>query len=178
MPQEGQIMKQCTVCFEEIDSRARACRYCGHWQKRGFVRTILPILIFMAVMVVYGESLIVRAHTLSRPSQEGVAYNGQIVVTQSEMFKGTSPDGDVVYVVGKLRNESDVEWDQIEVEAQFFDPQGKLIDADVQKRYVTHLLPHGEMAFKVRTVADRPLDEYATYKVSVKSAEDIRSSPW
>ena len=77
-----------------------------------------------------------------------------------------------------LRNESDVEWDQIEIEAQFYDPQGRLMDVEVEKHYLEHLVPRGEMAFKVRLIADRPVDEYADHKVSVAYAEDIRRGPW
>ncbi|NLW50411.1 MAG: DUF3426 domain-containing protein [Candidatus Brocadiaceae bacterium] len=161
------------MCFREIDRRARACPHCGHMQVRWLWQIVPPFLLIAAGFMVYGEWLSARL----RPdgcAEDAVPYTGQITVTQSEMFKGS----DVVYVVGKLRNESDVEWEKIGIEAQFFDPQGRLIDAEVKRHYLERLLPHGEMAFKVRTVPDRPVEEYADYGVLVGYAQDIRRGAW
>ena len=179
MAREEQSTKQCRMCFREIDRRARACPYCGNWQGRVQLAVFVPVLLlgFGLGLVAYGEWLGRRLRPDGRAAG-AVAYHGQISVTQSEMFKATSADGDIVFVVGKLRNESDVEWEQVGVEAEFFDPQGRLIDVEAEDHYLEHLIPHGEMAFKVRVVADRPLEEYADHKACVDYAKDIRRNPW
>ena len=177
MIQNGQPTKQCKMCLQEIDRRAQACPHCGHWQWRWQRQVIVPVLIVGATLFVYGEWLERRMDPENRLDR-AVAYRGQIVVTQSEMLKGTSAEGDVVFIVGKLRNESDVEWEDVGVEADFFDAQGRLIDVEVEKHYLEYLVPHGEMAFKVRVIADRPVEEYADHKVFVGHAQDIRCTPW
>jgi hypothetical protein len=165
------------MCLQEIDRRARACPHCGHWQWRWQVQALLFVVVPCVALVGYAAWLERRSDRHDGIEQT-VAYRGQIAVLQSEMFKGTSADGDVVFVVGKLRNESDVEWEDVEIEAEFLDPQGRLIDVEVEERYFEHLVPHGEMAFKVRLIADRPVEEYADHKVFVGRAEDSRRTPW
>ena len=77
-------------------------------------------------------------------------------------------------VVGTLTNTSDVGWKDVGVEAQFFDKAGKLIDAipTVDYRGLT-VLPHGVAAFKIETKAATTESNYATLKVSVRSAKDV-----
>ena len=177
MPQDEHPTKRCRMCFQEIDRRARACPHCGQWQWRFHLHVVLPILIVTAGFVAYGEWLERRLRPRER-TEQAVAYGGHIEVTQSEMLKGTSADGDTVFVVGKLHNDSDVEWEQINMEGRFFDPEGRLIDVEVEKHYLEHILPRGEMAFKIRVVADRPVDQYTGYKVFVSHAQDVRRAPW
>ena len=83
--------------------------------------------------------------------------------------------GPTVSVVGKLRNNSDIPWKDIYLEAQYFDSGGTMIDANGAEQYGLSILPHEEVAFRVRGPADRSETEYASHKVFVRSARDARS---
>lgn len=172
--------KLCKTCFEQIDIRARMCPHCGRWQWKNALRSWAP---YFAVILVLGGACVLPLTRIAR-FQEGIAgaaavrYTGQIEVTQSEMFFGQSKDGPTVFVVGKVKNNSDVTWESIHMEVQFMDPEGKLIDVEVQAHCLSKILPHGEMAFKLRAVAEMPRERYDSYQVSVRAAQDARATPW
>ena len=177
MAKEERQTKPCRMCCEEIDIRARACPQCGQLQRSVQLWIFIPMALLIAATFV-GAEMMSRRFRVAMHDPEALPYSGQIRVTESRMLKGTSADGDTVFVVGRLRNESDVEWEQIEMEVEFLDPEGQLIDVEVERHYLAHILPRGEMAFKLRTVADRPVEQYADYKVFVRWADDARRSPF
>lgn len=159
-----------------MDARARRCPYCGQWRGGPTLVLILMQLLWIAPLLLVQAVLYFRFQpVLGRDA--GVPYRDQIEVTQSEMFFGQSKDGLTVSVVGMLKNRGDVTWREIGVEVQFTDPDGRIIDVEADEHYLSRILPHGEMAFKLRTMAELPADRYASYKVFVRSAEDARS-PW
>ena len=165
--------KSCSECCEPMDAAARFCPHCGHmqWQRnwRRLALSLAPIVFFMVIMMVWAA----RWEHAFRP--QGLAtYAGQIKVAESRMEFGQSPQGPVVLVVGMLKNESDTAWRGMELQARFFDPQGKLIDVAVKDSFFSSIQPRGEVAFKLRGPADLPRENYARCEVLVHSAEDAR----
>ena len=82
----------------------------------------------------------------------------------------------MVTVVGTLTNSSDVGWKDVGVEAQFFDKEGKLIDAitvNADNYRGVVILPHGETAFKIEGRASHPGTDYETNKLQVRWAKDV-----
>ena len=82
--------------------------------------------------------------------------------------------GKYVSVVGTLTNRSEFTWKEVQLEAQFFDKDGKLIDTGLERNFDTVILAHGEAAFRIRLVADKPETSYASHKVFIRSAKDGR----
>jgi hypothetical protein len=181
---DSRTPKTCLTCFSEIDSRALVCprcRYpqtpCRAWMKRHFLLTALfAFLLICAAFISFGFVMeFVFPSPITR--QNLTPFNGQITVASSRMTFGQSLAGPVVCVVGILKNDSDVAWKGLGLEAQFYDPAGKLLDVhtDAMERYVSQLPPRGECAFMIRLQADHPDEDYASYKLFVRSAVDARS---
>lgn len=82
--------------------------------------------------------------------------------------------GPTVSVVGTIRNDSDIPWQSIYVEVQYFDSDGALIDADGAQQYGLVIAPGEVSAFRVRSGAARSEHEYATHQALVRSANDAR----
>ncbi len=174
--------KLCKTCFEETDARARICPHCGVRQWPNKWRHLLPrlavgVLVLVALLGFPGW-MTSSFEKLASPEDDDMAHGVHIDVTQSEMFYGESKDGPTVFVVGKIKNNSDTTLEYIEMEVEFRDAEGKLIDVQVESHYLDRILPGGEMAFKFRGLADLPRERYASYEVFVRSADKARSSPW
>jgi len=178
---ETKKTKLCRTCYEEIDERARRCPHCLAWQTtRAFLFGSqflwLPVLVLAAWFMP-----VLMARALVGPffrSGTYVVYDGQIEVTESRMLFGDTKDGPVVFVVGRLKNNSDIGWDDIELQAQFFDESHALVNVEAESHYGRHIMPRGESAFKVRGPADLPRERYARYAVMVTGAVDARRWPW
>ena len=99
-------------------------------------------------------------------------YRGQVLVVSSEMLFGEDEGGRIVSVVGTVRNNTQVAWEDVQVEVQFFDGVGRLIDAGLDDSLGGAVLPGSENAFKVVVVPNIPSDRYASHKVFIRYAEE------
>jgi hypothetical protein len=164
----------CSHCYEPMDAHARFCPHCGLVQWRNAwlraAAVAVPMLLVCVVAMVWCTRLQRRLEAATHPGQP--AYTGQIKVTESRMEFGQSPDGPVVLVVGMMKNESDIAWNELNLDVAFYDQRGKLIDVDAKDFSVATIQPHGELAFKLRGPSDLPRETYARYEVTVRSAED------
>ncbi len=169
---ETSATKLCKFCYMPIDRRARRCPHC---------RAPLPRLSWRALPVGLALVLILLVQALFLRWVEGifspervVRYAGQIRIAESRMLFGTSEEGPTVYVVGRAMNESDVAWTTPQFEVRFLDRQGELLDVAEEKSYLSTVAPRGQIAFKVEAPAERPVEDYASYEVRVRSAEHDR----
>jgi hypothetical protein len=105
------------------------------------------------------------------------AYGDQLSVVESSVHYAANADkyGSTVSVIGKIKNDSDVAWKDLYIEAQYFDANGVMVDTQGSEQYGLVVPAHGEVAFRVRGSADRAENEYASHKVYVRSARDARS---
>jgi len=177
---EARKVKLCPSCYEAMDERARRCPHCLRWQTKSALLFGSPWLRFLLLMLLacWFPLLVIRAALRPLWPFEGYAlYDGQIEVIESQMLFGESKEGPVVFVVGRLRNNSDVTWKDMHVEAVFLDESGSLVNVETQWQYGRHIAPRGESAFKVRGLADLPRERYAKHKVTVTGAEDARRWP-
>ena len=109
------------------------------------------------------------------PSPDFAPFHDQIVVTDSQMHYSQTEKGAFISVVGMIKNNSKFSWKGVELEVQYFDKDGKLIDTTSDREYNATILPQGERAFRIRAQADRPEAAYASHKVFVRAAKDDRS---
>jgi hypothetical protein len=164
--------KPCRLCREPVHPRALACPHCGAWQRRYLIRRIVPaalvgILLF-ALFIWYMESW---QREISR--EDRVPYDGRIRVTESHLFFGSGPEGPIVYVVGRMKNESDVAWEKVGLQAVFFNAEGRPIDAATDVDFPGTVLPRAEVAFKVSGRRYLPIGRYADHEVNVVEAEQV-----
>ena len=183
---ETRTTKTCSGCFEEIDVRAVVCPHCRSpqtrrraWLRRHPVTTgLLAVLAFYAVLIPMAM-LMEHATSFVSPRSDLEPFDRQVSVASSRMVFGQSKDGPVVSVIGMLKNDSDLAWKRVELEVQLYNSTGELIDVgtDRWQRYVSEIAPQGEIAFKMRLVAEFPVKDYASYKLFVRGATDARSFP-
>ncbi len=92
------------------------------------------------------------------------------------MLHGHDSDGPTVAVLGLLRNDGDVDWTDVQIEAQFFDADGRLVDTATEFFHRGHVLAGREVAFRVGLASEHPPEDYASYAVFIRHAKD--SSVW
>lgn len=186
---EQRKTKTCAMCFEEIDERARKCSHCRGpqvgiyaWLSRNPAAILLIVLIgtllLFGGMELWGSFL--KSRLLITNPDDLRTFRGEVKVVSSKMVFGKSKEGPVVCVIGQIKNESEIAWKDLQIEAQFFGQSGELIDVAVGKLqywFASGILPHGEGAFKVRAVADFPKETYVSYKIHVRNATDARKFP-
>jgi hypothetical protein len=175
MAEERQT-KTCKVCYEQIDQRARKCPHCRQGQHPLTVITFHPAVVMwlfaMPVLAVCGLAIYMFSTAMS-PSEYFAKHEGQIRVLRSEMLweeQGTTP---IVAVVGEIENDSSLPWQWIEIEVQFWDSAGRLVDAFSDLHWAT-VLEHARSDFRVASSAYLPRESYAEYKASIRSARDAR----
>ena len=174
--------KTCKLCCREIDERARKCPYCRTFQDWAHTTLVDPrvqaavfgalLLCLLVVMI----SLIHIFRDIAHREEDFADYRDQIQVLGSDMELGRDEDGATLCVVGTVRNNSDVAWNDIQIEVRFFDAEGKLIDATLGKRALGTVLPGAEQVFKIELRPALPPERYASWKVSVGYARDASRS--
>lgn len=118
--------------------------------------------------------LLIFADREFSPGRDFAEFRDQIGVVSSSMQFSKTEKGAYVSVVGLLTNRSQFEWKEVQLEARYYDKDGKLIDTGIERNYEAVMLPNSEAAFRIRTVADKPETAYANHKVFVRTAKDAR----
>jgi len=168
--------KVCPHCAETIKLAAKVCPRCRFCQKAWSLYN--PKIITAAVLILITGYSVIMGFVLDSITGQGrdfAEYRDQIrVVTSSMSFNPTTTNA-YVTTVGLLTNSSEFSWKEIQLEAQYFDASGKLIDTGLNRYFETEMLPHGEAAFRIRTAADKSDSSYASHKVFVRYAKDGRN---
>jgi hypothetical protein len=103
-----------------------------------------------------------------------IDYKDSIVVSASEFHVNYMGSTTFIVCTGELMNNSDVTWEHLRFEVQYFNESGELIDTISDKNYSLTLPPHDRVTFRVMDKAGRPAHQYATHKVYVKWAEEFK----
>jgi len=111
------------------------------------------------------------------PGRDFEPFREQIVVENSTMHFGQVTNGNFISAIGVLRNSSPYSWKEIQLEAQYYDNAGRLIDTRSESRFGDTLPSGGTNAFRIRGPADKPESAYVSHKVFVRSAKDARKWP-
>ncbi len=180
MKEQGQT-KTCRICYEEIDRRAKACRYCSSPQaglaswlvRHSSIISSIPLLVIIATVIMMGILL----PRFGR-GEDFAPYRQQVRVVSSAMHFEETEDGPVVWVVGKIRNDSEIDWREIQFEVQFMNEAGELIDVErrVQSFHESRVLPRSEAGFKIKAAREFSKEKYASQKVFIRYAKDAGSS--
>jgi hypothetical protein len=132
---------------------------------------------FLGIIFVLFAGFLLFVRGLFGPGQDFEKYRGQIVVLNSEQHFSQATNGNIISVIGELRNESLLGWKDVQLEAQFYDRAGRLIDVRSESKYTEVLGPGQTQAFRLRGPADKPGSAYASHKVFVRSARDAKAFP-
>jgi len=166
----------CPYCAETIKSAAKVCPRCRSRLKavQGMFVGWLNILAFLVLL--YGPLLLGAwwLGNLQRPGRNFEPYRDKIVVLDTTMHYSRSDNTNIISTVGCLRNDSTYSWKALQLEVQYFDSGGRLIDAKTETLAYQELPAGVTEAFRIRSVAacDEPF--YASNKVLVRTAKDAR----
>lgn len=97
-------------------------------------------------------------------------------IVESKVHYGIEKDIPNVSCIGTIRNNTDTAWEDLHFQVRFFNLAGQLIDTLSDSDYSLVVQPHSEGAFRVRGLADKSADQYATHKVEVTWAKDARGA--
>ena len=124
----------CKMCYMEINSKAKKCPYCQHWQNKWSMITFHPLFAMIPgiiiIIVVFGFLGKMFQTTFSK-GEPFAQYAYSVSITNTEMVFGVSGrehKSATVGILGKIRNDSALSWKDFKMEARFFDKKGKLID--------------------------------------------------
>jgi hypothetical protein len=162
-------MKTCKSCFSKIDDMAKKCAYCQSWQSR--LRTLLynpafPLIIFL--LVLFGISSYFESRFI--PKIDFADYTNQILITESRIEFGKNSCGETVAIIGKITNQSDIDWKDITYEVTFYDGQKNVSDTE-QKNVYSFILPaNEEVPFKVSMKKEFDVEKYQNFDIRLVSA--------
>ncbi|HEY3760486.1 MAG TPA: FxLYD domain-containing protein [Verrucomicrobiae bacterium] len=170
--------KTCPLCAEPVNAAAKVCPHCRHWLKKWSIPSpYFSGIVAMTVWILAMVALMAFMEKAFGPKTDFAEYHDQISVLNSQFSQQMRESNLWNTVVGTLTNSSKASWKDVEVEAQFFNKSGTMIDAiTVKDNYIgIVILPHGEAAFKIDGRAVCPAIDYATNKLYVRWAKDANS---
>jgi hypothetical protein len=173
-------MKPCRMCRQPMAVEARKCPFCRHWQGRfaaflhGPLAFVLFIVVLMGVLMVVVSRLQTSVNdAFSGKGQPFCEYADRVTVIESAIRFGQDEHGALVAVVGKIKNESPLDWKEAHLQVCFYDPNGALIDAGQEEKCRSPFLPAGqEVGFSISFPRAYPESQYARQMVRVISAKD------
>jgi len=168
--------KECPLCFQSIRLEAKKCPYCHHWQTRWHTTIYHPASAMLAFVLPMGLLWVGAMYSFSTmfgcsDPTKFLDYRHQITVLSSTVHYEDEGEHPSIYVVGKIKNGSPKAWEDIQIEIQYFDEAGKLIDTAKRTLDYTVVLPGDEKAFRVPTKPIHPKEDYKSHKVFLRSGK-------
>ena len=168
----------CKMCYMEINSKAKKCPYCQHWQNKWYMITfhplfaMIPSIIIMILIFVFMGKMFQGLFSEGEPFAQ---YASSVSITNTKMVFGVSDcehKSATVGILGKIRNDSAISWKDFLMEARFFDKEGKLVDTTQQRLYYFTVMAGNESTFKVSLKREFPKKTYDSFKIRIISAKD------
>ena len=163
--------KKCRMCQSDIASGAKKCPYCRSLQNRLFNPFILAaagLFLYMLFILILGAMF----HDVLDEGEPFENYSDKLIITESKLTFGERNAGPTIVVVGAIQNQSDVNWERINLQVNCYNPENELFDTE-QYRDSDLLVPAGDtIPFKVSFLREFPEAEYARCEVTAVNAED------
>ena len=127
------------------------------------------------VVVVVSTTLPVMMKIMFDPGKSFEKYKELVKITNTNLTFGQTDCGPNLVVLGTFKNNSDVTWKDLQLEVQFFDKEGKLIDTGQKNEYSFVLQAKSEAPFKVSLKKEFSTEEYVSHSVKVLTAKDAKA---
>jgi hypothetical protein len=153
---------------------ARKCPYCWSWiSGGGYWRSVLGL----AMLLCFGIGAFAFFNvfrSLHRSSEDFEVYKEQIKIVGIQVSESNAPGNGYTSIVGRIRNDSPVTWDNPYFEVQCFDRDGKLVDTYSHYDAGMVLVPRTDQAFRLSFQPSQAPEKYADYKVFLRHARDAK----
>lgn len=170
-------IKECPICFKEIDNRAKKCPYCHHWQTKWHTITFHPLFGVIPIILILAPILYMFSANLEDLFSEGADYADHInslEVKNTKMSFGATDGGNTVCVIGDIFNKSPLKWKEIKLEVQYFNEESERVDVvdDHLFEYTSSVIPNTTSSFKISSPIEFPKTQYHSFKVFIRHAKD------
>src|SRR5687768_18087532 len=167
--------KTCPMCQMDIPAKAKKCPHCQHFQSRAAMFFYSPAFPIAIALIVFVTLLATVEAALFDRGEEFQNFAGQVKVTDSKIVFGDRKEGPVVAVLGTMKNDSEIPWNEVRFQVDFKDAEGKVIDTAQKHEYSFYIPAKESLAVKLSFRREFPETNYATHSVRVVSAKDARS---
>jgi len=130
----------------------------------------------LAVMVVLMALMIpLMRYALFPSGNDFDDYRDKLQFASQSLTFTRDRERDLVVVVGTIKNDSDVTWRNLYVEARFLDIKGEMIDSQSYGLSDVIVRAKSNSAFRISAYAVHPIKEYARVVLTITSA---KSKSW
>jgi succinate dehydrogenase flavin-adding protein (antitoxin of CptAB toxin-antitoxin module) len=129
---------------------------------------VIPMVIVFAAMGTMFQTTFSEGEPFSLHSNAVSAVETKMVFGVS----GCEHQSPTVAILGKIQNDSPVSWEDVKIEATFFDEDGTLIDATQKEKYSFMVASKDASTFKLSFKREFPEEQYDSFKVRIISAKD------
>ena len=164
-------MKECKMCFKEIDKRAKKCPYCQHWQSKfqSFTRNPAFSIIIVICIMVFSSWFFNSQFT---PKNNFDTYKNQVEITKSNIDFGNSSCGETVTIIGNIKNNSAIDWKSLNFEVVYYDKENNITDTEQIEKFSFTLPANKEVPFKLSMKKEFGDAQYVGYETRVISARE------
>jgi hypothetical protein len=173
----------CRVCREPMAAEAKRCPRCQTWRSSWATfwlgNTTQPFGQQLVVLVVMLVAMWAGFRFFLHPSGKDFQHHrGDLVFTSQSMTFLKERERDHFAVVGTIRNNSDVTWQDPYVEARFLNSKDELIDTYSSQLRDVIIRPRADAAFRLTGYTARPSAEYSKVVLSITSAKEKSWRDW
>ena len=166
--------KTCPHCAETIKAAAKRCPRCTSGLVKVSAATWLNIT--WAWLVLCCPLLLVAwwLRDVTGTGERFEPHRDKLRITETSMHYSQSGETNFISTVGYIQNGSDYAWKSLQLEAQYFDANDKLIDAKTETLTYQEIPAGITTAFRIRTIAAKDRASYASQKIQIRTAKDAR----
>ena len=97
-------------------------------------------------------------------------YKNQIAISESRIEFGNNSCGETVAIIGKIKNQSELNWKDITYEIIFYDAKKNVSDTGQENEFSFILPATEEVPFKVSMKKEFDFEKYQSYEIRLVSA--------
>ena len=159
------------MCRSEIDSLAKRCPYCRHWQNKLSMMLWHPAFAVVLILLFY---FLFQMFLMDQfgPGKDFNIDKDRINIKDTTMQFGENKCGQAIVILGKIENQSDTAWKNLHFEINFFDKDKNLIDTDQEEIYEFLLPVNEQVPFKVSVTRQFPEELYNSFDIRILTARE------